>query len=151
MLDEVARHGHILTYGAPSENPDRANEAANNSSNERVTLIRERANTIRDRAYTIRDKETIGGARTRVMSQAPVYRGRASSVLPPVTSFDINEDSFDPYDENVRPEGWMDIRMKRIMAKEEMERLEGVDEETIILSRKKKISQVMVYMVNDSR
>lgn len=149
MLNEVASYGYVLTFGT-EENATRLTRATSTADgSERVNAIRARSNTMRDRAYTIREKETIGGGRARVASAAPAYRGRASSFNPPVKSLDINEDSFDPNDENVRPKGWMEVRMSRVMVKEENERLEGVDEESIILSRKKKIAKEEEIMIDE--
>jgi hypothetical protein len=139
----------VISFGT-EENTTRLTRATSTADGtERVNAIRARSNTMRDRAYTIREKETIGGGRARVASAAPAYRGRASSFNPPVKSLDINEDSFDPNDENVRPKGWLEVRMSRVMVKEENERLEGVDEESIILSRKKKLAKEEEIMVDE--
>lgn len=149
MLQEVASYGYVLTFGT-EDNMTRLTRATSTvDGSERVDAIRARSNTMRDRAYTIREKETIGGGRARVASAAPAYRGRASSFNPPVKSLDINEDSFDPNDENIRPKGWLEVRMSRVMIKEENERLEGVDEESIILSRKKKLVKEEEIMVDE--
>jgi hypothetical protein len=43
----------------------------------------------------------------------------------------ITPDNFDPKDPSKRPEGWAALRNKRVIMKEQRDRLAGVDEETI--------------------
>lgn len=71
MLDEIAKHGNVISYGSPEENPQRVIDALSNGNNERVSLIRERAATLRDRAYTMKDKETIGGDQLQLLTFTP--------------------------------------------------------------------------------
>ena len=151
MLNEVLTHGQILSYGHPQDNPQRTvafndiNNTTNNNSNNandmvraRANTIRLRANTMRDRAYTIREKETYTGGRSRVISSAPIYRNRAATTFitpapntktqqQTVVTSAIEINCFDPDNDEIRPTDWLDIRMKRVMAKERDERqLQGM-------------------------
>jgi hypothetical protein len=44
----------------------------------------------------------------------------------------INAQTFDPKDPKKRPVGWFEIRRQRVLVKEQVDRLNGVDEQTII-------------------
>ena len=61
----------------------------------------------------------------------------------------VSSDSFDPDNEEIRPEGWLELRMKRVQQKEEIDRVAGVSEETIILNRKKRLQQEEALMIKE--
>jgi hypothetical protein len=48
------------------------------------------------------------------------------------TEMIINSDNFDPINISVRPSYWKEVRTKRLLIKEYVDRLEGVMEENII-------------------
>jgi hypothetical protein len=52
---------------------------------------------------------------------------------------EINEETFSPYDSSLRPPGWSGIRMKRILAKEQML---GAEKELILATRPHREIQV---------
>jgi uncharacterized protein with von Willebrand factor type A (vWA) domain len=61
-----------------------------------------------------------------------------------VTDVPITASNFDTKDANKRPSNWKDVRMKRILIKEFVYRLEGVPEKTITDSRKALTAEVRV-------
>jgi hypothetical protein len=56
----------------------------------------------------------------------------------------VTKDNFDPSDPAVRPPAWRATRLKRVLAKEEVMRNLGVDEETIMLARPAKVLEVSI-------
>ena len=57
---------------------------------------------------------------------------RRMSITPNII---ITPETFDPNDPSKRPEGWRELRNKRVVVKEQIDRLAGVDEETIAALR----------------
>ena len=104
----------------------------------------------RERGYTLRDSESaLTGRERRTSSVASPRLRAASAALPPVTGFDVGGDFFDPTDESVRPRGWADERMRRVMAREADARVTGETKEQAILLRKRRVELEEDAMVNE--
>lgn len=69
--------------------------------------------------------------------------------LGPITELDLSPSVFDPKNPNKRPEGWTEVRMKRVLKREQQERENGVDEETIMLSRPQKLKEEEAAMLDE--
>lgn len=54
----------------------------------------------------------------------------------------ISPATFDPRDPSKRPGGWFEVRRQRVLVKEQLDRLDGVDEETIFEMRPRKEEEV---------
>jgi hypothetical protein len=75
--------------------------------------------------------------------------GQLNHAAEPEISFDaadleINEETFHPFDASMRPPGWQGIRMKRILAKEQ---LMGADRELILATRPHRELEVITIVI----
>jgi hypothetical protein len=61
----------------------------------------------------------------------------------------ISPDTFNAKDPTKRPKGWTEIRFKRILVKEQLSRLNGVDEETIMNMRAKREDDEEAVMIEE--
>lgn len=61
----------------------------------------------------------------------------------------ITPETFDPKDPSKRPDGWVAVRMMRVIVKEQAERVKGVDEETIMESRTKREEEEEATMIGE--
>ena len=57
----------------------------------------------------------------------------------------INETNFDKNDEKVRPSGWSDLRSRRVLARERVDRLVGVSNDKIMGLHDERIRKVTSY------
>ena len=87
------------------------------------------------------------------VTQIPAERMRSATVArdgfttEPVTELDLRASVFDPRNPNKRPEGWANVQMKRVLRREQAEREEGIDEDTIAASRKGKEDEVLSALI----
>ena len=87
------------------------------------------------------------------VTQIPAERMRSATVArdgfttEPVTELDLRPSVFDPRNPNKRPEGWANVQMKRVLRREQTEREEGIDEDTIAASRKGKEDEVLIGLL----
>ena len=58
--------------------------------------------------------------------------------------FALSPLNFSVDDSNLRPEYWKEVRMRRILVKEYVDRLEGLDEATLKEKRAKRIIEVII-------
>ena len=68
----------------------------------------------------------------------------------PITELDLSPSVFDPKNPNKRPEGWTDVRMKRVLKREQFDRENGIDEETISRNRAQKLKEVRFFILYNS-
>jgi hypothetical protein len=59
---------------------------------------------------------------------------------------EITRANFEAHDLNKRPEGWSELRLKRIMLKEHIDRIGGTSEDLILEMRPER--EVSVYLIN---
>jgi hypothetical protein len=81
-------------------------------------------------------KDRLSASRARNMSAA-----QGGSLV-------ITEENFDPRDPSKRPDGWIALRNKRVVVKEQIDRLAGVDEDTIAAMRDDRELEVTVLCLN---
>ena len=62
-------------------------------------------------------------------------RKRAGSLQQESMNIDFNEDNFEAYNPSKRPSVWADIRLKRVMLKEHLDRIGGTQESSIMEKR----------------
>jgi hypothetical protein len=54
----------------------------------------------------------------------------------------VTPENYNPKVEDARPDGWVSERMRRVLVREQMDRSNGVDEDTINSTRNDKITEV---------
>ena len=62
-------------------------------------------------------------------------RGRSATLQQDISLFDINSDNFELGNPNKRPHFWAEVRQKRVMLKEHIERISGTAESIIVEQR----------------
>lgn len=165
MLAEVAKHGRIIWYGGgadPDESVEPQWESADISPESSI-WIEERMKRVIIREQVDRsngmDEESIASHRPLVIyevdsdlrgeldqfgkfliDEAAVAQSeprRQSMVGRPaaVAGLLVDAENYDPKMLSKRPEGWSQLRIKRVMLKEHIDRLNGVDEETLLTMR----------------
>jgi hypothetical protein len=67
----------------------------------------------------------------------------------PVSDLEVNANNFDPNDPSKRPEEWRDVLMKRVLKKEQADRENGIDEDTISASRAAREKEEDALMVKE--
>jgi hypothetical protein len=58
----------------------------------------------------------------------------------------INPSTFDAKDPKKRPLGWYEVRRQRVLVKEQIDRLAGIDEQTIYEMRPQRERDVREYL-----
>ena len=76
-------------------------------------------------------------------------RKRAATVLHDVHLMEIHEDNFELSNPSKRPPLWAEIRLKRIMLKEHVERINGMSEQVIIELRPWQLIEEEMSMVSE--
>jgi hypothetical protein len=84
-------------------------------------------------------------AHGKVLGVKEPGRRRAASLQQDVVTLEINEDNFDAADPKKRPATWSDLRNKRVMLKEHIDRIGGVSETAIIAKRLTREIDVSLY------
>jgi len=129
-----------------------------------VNKIDEMVAKIEEEVFEIEEKISSGEVAPLVPEPrveelaAPLYRGSVfarGSVLAkyvePVTDLEINQNTYDPNDPNKRPDGWLEVRMKRILIKEQKDREIGIDEDTIQAARAQREIEEETLMLEEVR
>lgn len=85
---------------------------------------------------------TLRKKSSSVINRPTLARNSVFGFAQSVNELDLSAAVFKPEDPNKRPPGWVDIKMKRVMAKEQMDREGGFAEDQIYLGRDDKIVAV---------
>lgn len=139
MLTEIAQYGQLVKLGSASEHPEQvAQLQASAVTEEDVGRGRARTNTLRGRANSAlgRDRaNTLDRARASTATgMGGLGRGRASTlraVLEERDEEELNDDQ----------RARRDQMMRRVLVREQNERANGVDEDTIQANRSVKVAE----------
>jgi hypothetical protein len=141
MLDSEDVMGGGNYEGRPTETEGNQNANFNSDLDDVDRMVAE----LEQEAYAMGDMinmvETLNFSEDSLMEE---LEATFDSINLPA-EISITPANFDPKDTNRRPANWKDIRLKRILIKEYVDRLEGVPEAAIRENRQKNIEMVSHY------
>lgn len=162
MMEEVEQMGRPLAVGEASQ-PKRESEKVARPINirnlrEKRTIIKEqfdRLDSIDENAFSAsisgnvaKTSEKKGEDATKTVALSP--RTAHKLILSePVQELVITPDTFDPTDPSKRPSGWNGVRARRLHRKEQLDRLRGVSEPSILERRLQREVDEESMMINE--
>lgn len=78
-------------------------------------------------------------------------RKRAATLAQDAANIEFSEETFDPYNPSKRPPQWTEVRQKRVMLRDHMDRISGFSETRIAEGRALREVDVSSFLINMRR